>query len=194
MGIIVCSVFLQCIRDCEQKELERGSPVSRFVDQQIILVHPARFAPCQFNLDPLAAFEEQSRSARAAIRDLEIAIAALASKQDSAASGPRPKRRGELRRAVVDCLRQRIGRVSKIRAELASRGITTTGPSISNVLNRLHQDKIARPDLTRGGSKPKSTWVLVEQAQEQGSPAVLSAGLQLNGSSGASNLSPGNTL
>lgn len=89
----------------------------------------------------LATEEATAQRAATAAKQLRVAIAAI--ERDIAATGredskrqPR-NRRGAISRAILDCIRDGVGTVGSIRNRLAERGINTSGPSISNAIQRM---------------------------------------------------------
>lgn len=97
---------------------------------------------------------------RTEVRQLRLAISAI--EQDNC---PQPEdviaassgdsdvrsivRRGELRRALLDCMRSGIVQRRAFDAALKDRGIVTTSNSISNALNRMSNKREIRWDPER---------------------------------------------
>jgi predicted transcriptional regulator len=78
------------------------------------------------------------------------------------------KERGSVSRAVIEALQEGIGTVAPIVSYLARQGIETTGPSVSNIIQRLHQKGIVRRD------DHKEIWTLTEalsQSQPDTAPS-----------------------
>jgi hypothetical protein len=121
-------------------------------------------------------------AAQTEVRQLQLAIAAIeqdrrdqrrkAAAADDADGDTRAiVRRGELRRGLLDCLRNGIVRRSEFDAALRQRGIATTPNSISNALNRMTGKREIRWDPHRK----------VYLINEEGPDADAAEPLHLNG-------------
>lgn len=120
--------------------------------------------------------------AQTRVRQLRLAIAAIEQDYRAQCDEPVPSdwggiearpivRRGELRRALLDCLRNGVMRRSAFGAALKDRGIITTSNSISNALNRLTAKREIRWD------PQKRVYLL----NEEGLTTDVARPLQLNG-------------
>ena len=113
----------------------------------------------------LALEQEALKKATSQVRQLNIAIEALerdAAAQAHAIQTQRPTRkRGHLSKAILDCIREGIGTVSLIHKTLEERGVVTTGPSISNAIQRLQGKHVIETDLGR------KLWVIKETSDTQ---------------------------
>lgn len=91
-------------------------------------------------------------NSKTVVQELRLAIAAIEGsrqplKETKQASTPtKLVRRGELKRALLDCLRSGIGARSAFEEALKERGIETSANSISNALNRMCGKKEIRWD------------------------------------------------
>ena len=100
---------------------------------------------------------------------------------------PKKKKRGVLRRGVLDAIRERRGTVNRIKTYLGDRGVITSSASISNAIQRLQAEKLIEK---RPGSED---WVIATESnprtaagfQNDEGPTDRSAGpLYQNGEAG----------
>ena len=99
-----------------------------------------------------------------AVQHLQVAIAAIergeAETQKRIEQYGQPSKRGYLTKVVIEALREGIGAVSLIVRYAEEQGIKTTGPSVSNAIQRLQEKKIVQYDLK------KQIWTLTEAARQ----------------------------
>ncbi len=104
-----------------------------------------------------------------AVQHLRVAIAAIErdeSETKKQIEHQRPTcRRGYLSRAVIDAMREGVGTVALLVKHLKRQGINTTGPSVSNVIQRLQEKKLVHFDSR------KQKWVL---SADRSQPAMAS--------------------
>lgn len=100
--------------------------------------------------EDLAAQQAVLADAQHAVRQLQVAIAAIEKVETQSKSEikyQRPaRRRGQLQRAVIEAMREGIGTVGPIVRHLDLRGIKTTPASVSNVIQRLQRKKQIHTD------------------------------------------------
>jgi hypothetical protein len=115
--------------------------------------------------EELAAQRATLADAKRAVQHLELAIGAIErdeaeSKKQIARQRPTSKR-GYLANAVIESLQEGVGTVSAIVRRLQQQGITTTKPSVSNVIQRLQARRQIHFD------KMKQMWVLSATQEDQ---------------------------
>ncbi len=114
---------------------------------------------------------------KVAAQELRLAIAAIEAarepqKEPKGTQTPKLVRRGELKRALLDCLHHGIGARAAFDEALKERGIETSPNSISNALHRMTGKKEIRWD-------PHQKVYLL--ANEEGPSTKMERPLQSNG-------------
>jgi hypothetical protein len=119
--------------------------------------------------------------AKVNVQELKAAIAAVEDTREPQEEANREQparvvRRGDLKRALLDCLREGIGARTKFDAALKLRGVETSSNSISNALNRMAKKKEIRWDAQ------SKVYVL---ADEEGLSTGMERPHQSNGATGS---------
>jgi hypothetical protein len=144
-----------------------------------------------------AQYETHAAIAKTAMENMEaikVAIAAIEgripqaapSTAESEAPVQKPRRRrGEVQRAILECLREGHATPRQIRAVCAARGLSVPGNSVSNCLNRLLQKGLVRgiPHTDRWELKEASDLkkALEDSIKAEGSRVVALKPSQVNG-------------